>query len=195
MSGQTDVAAAKIERDKEVESIRTIYSHEQIQQRVVELGAQISQDYAELENPVVIGVMKGAFCFLADIVRQIVTQDPLQIEFVRLASYGSATESSGAVQTPYLELPNIARRNIIVVEDIIDSGRTAKFFMEYLREQFNPNTLKIAVFLDKPSRRVVPVIADYVGFSIEDLFVVGYGLDYAEKYRELPYLGELKLTK
>ena len=195
MSGKTDMAATKIERDKEVDSIKTIYSHEQIQKRVAELGAQISADYVELENPVIIGVMKGAFCFLADIVRQIVTPDPLQIEFVRLASYGSATESSGAVQTPYLELPNISRRNIIVVEDIIDSGRTATFFMDYLRDQFNPNTLKIAVFLDKPSRRVVPIEADYVGFSIEDLFVVGYGLDYAEKYRELPYLGELKLAK
>ncbi|HMX45693.1 MAG TPA: hypoxanthine phosphoribosyltransferase [Candidatus Obscuribacter sp.] len=177
----------------QVDSIRTIYSQPEIQERIKEMGQQISSDYAKLEHPVVIGVMKGAFCFLADIVRQIKTPDPLQIEFVRLASYGSATESSGSVQTPYLELPNISRRNILVVEDIIDSGRTARFFMDYLKDQFNPATLKMAVFLDKPSRRVVPMEADYVGFTIEDLFVVGYGLDYAEKYRELPYLGELKL--
>jgi hypoxanthine phosphoribosyltransferase len=98
------------------------------------------------------------------------------------------------VQTPYLELPNISRRHILVVEDIIDSGRTARFFMDYLKDQFNPATLKMAVFLDKPSRRVVPIEADYVGFTIEDLFVVGYGLDYAEKFRELPFLGELKLS-
>jgi hypoxanthine phosphoribosyltransferase len=174
--------------------IKTIYSAQQIQARLEELGAQISKDYAELEKPVVIGVMKGAFCFLADIVRQIKTPDPLQIEFVRLSSYGSATESSGTVQTPYLELPNISRRNILVIEDIIDSGRTARFFMDYLQEQFNPNTLRIAAFLDKPSRRVVPMEPDYVGFTIEDLFVVGYGLDYAEKFRELPYLGELSLN-
>lgn len=177
----------------QVDSIKTIYSQSVIQERVKELGQEISADFAKLENPVVIGVMKGAFCFLADVVRSITTPDPLQIEFVRLASYGSATESSGVVQTPYLELPNISRRNILVVEDIIDSGRTAKFFMEYLKDQFNPATLKMAVFLDKPSRRIVPMEADYVGFEIEDLFVVGYGLDYAEKYRELPYLGELKL--
>lgn len=182
-------------REKDVESISTIYSAEEIQARVKQLGEQISADYKDLERPVVIGVMKGGFCFLADLVRQIKTPDALQIEFVRLASYGSATESSGTVQTPYLELPNISRRNILVVEDIIDSGRTAKFFMDYLRDQFNPNSLKIAVFLDKPSRRVVPMEADYVGYEIEDLFVVGYGLDYSERYRELPFLGELKLAE
>jgi hypoxanthine phosphoribosyltransferase len=174
--------------------ITPIYSEAEIQKRIKTLGAEISAIYGELENPVVIGVMKGAFCFLADLVRNIKTPDPLQIEFVRLSSYGSATESSGHVQAPYLELPNISRRNILVVEDIIDSGRTAKFFMEYLQDQFNPKTLKIAAFLDKPSRRVVEVEPDYVGFTIEDLFVVGYGLDYDEKYRELPYLGELQLS-
>ena len=155
------------------------------------MGAQISEDMKNYERPVVIGVMKGAIIFMADLVPQIQSKDPLQIEFVRLASYGSATESSGVVQTPYLELPNIARRHILVVEDIIDSGRTAKFFMQYLRDQFNPSSLNLAVFLDKPSRRIVPFKPDYVGFTIEDLFVVGYGLDYAERYRELPYLGEL----
>ena len=112
---------------------------------------------------------------------------------VRLSSYGSATESSGTVQTPYLELPNISRRHILVIEDIIDSGRTARFFLDYLQEQFNPASLKIAAFLDKPSRRVVPIEPDYVGFTIDDLFVIGYGLDYAERFRELPYLGELTL--
>ncbi|HEY9712795.1 MAG TPA: hypoxanthine phosphoribosyltransferase [Chroococcales cyanobacterium] len=172
-------------------TINEIYSSVTIQKRIIELGKEISADYKELERPVVIGVMKGAFCFLADLVRNIECRDPLQIEFVRLASYGSGTESSGHVQAPWLDLPNIKRRHILVVEDIIDSGRTAKFFMEYLRDQFNPATLKMAVFLDKPSRRVVPMEADYTGFRIEDLFVVGYGLDFAEQYRELPYLGEL----
>lgn len=178
-----------------VTKIKPIYTADQIKVRIAELGAEISADFKTLEKPVVIGVMKGAVCFLADLVRQINTQDPLQIEFVRLSSYGSATESSGNVNTPYLELPNISGRHILVVEDIIDSGRTARFFMNYLREQFNPQTLKMAVFLDKPSRRVVPVEADYVGFTINDLFVVGYGLDYAEHYRELPFLGELSNTE
>jgi hypoxanthine phosphoribosyltransferase len=174
-----------------VANIRELYSKDRIQARIAEMGAQISREYQEAERPVVIGVMKGAIFFLADLVRNIQVRDPLQIEFVRLSSYGSATESSGHVQTPYLELPNLRNRNILVVEDIIDSGRTANFFMDYLREQFAPASLKMAVFLDKPSRRVVPAEADYVGFTIDDLFVVGYGLDYAENYRELPYLGEL----
>ncbi len=171
--------------------INEIYSALQIQQRIVELGAEISLDYQSISQPVVIGVMKGAFCFLADLARNIKSEDTLQVEFVRLASYGSATESSGIVQTPYLELPNISRRHILVVEDIVDSGRTAKFFMDYLEDQFKPASLKLAAFLDKPSRRIVEIKPDYIGFSISDLFVVGYGLDYAEKYRELPYLGEL----
>lgn len=178
-------------RDK----ITEIYSKETIQERITTLGQEISKDFKELEDPVVIGVMKGAFCFMADLVRNIDVDDPLQIEFVRLASYGSNTESSGKVQTPYLELSNITHRNILVIEDIVDSGRTAKFLMDYLTEQFQPETLKLACFLDKPSRRVVEMNPDYTGFTIDDLFVVGYGLDYAEKYRELPYLGELFLAE
>lgn len=171
--------------------IREIYSAAQIQARIAELGKQISADFKDLETPVVIGVMKGAFCFLADLVRHIDINNQVQIEFVRLSSYGSATESSGKVQAPWLDLPNIYNRHILVVEDIVDSGRTAKFFLDYLQEQFAPQTLKLAAFLDKPSRRVVKIDPDYTGFKISDLFVVGYGLDFAEKYRELPFLGEM----
>lgn len=181
------------DKPKTKDKITEIYSQEKIAGRIKELGLEISKDFKELEDPVVIGVMKGAFCFMADLVRNIQVNDPLQVEFVRLASYGSATESSGKVNTPYLELSNITNRNILVIEDIVDSGRTAKFLMDYLTDQFQPNTLKLACFLDKPSRRVVEMEPDYTGFTIEDLFVVGYGLDYAEKYRELPYLGELTL--
>lgn len=172
-------------------SVRQIYSAFQIQERIAELAHEISHDYQALDHIVVIGVMKGAFCFLADLVRKIDHKDSLQIEFVRLASYGDRTESTGHIETPYLELPNISFRNILVVEDIIDSGRTAKFFLEYLKDQFQPATLKMVTFLDRPSRRVVPIKSDYVGFTIQDRFVVGYGLDYGEDYRELPYLGEL----
>lgn len=171
--------------------IRTLYTEQQIRDRIQEMGREISKDLCQLERPVVIGVLKGALLFLADLLRNLECRDPLQLEFVRLASYGSATESSGAVQSPYLDLPNIAHRNILVVEDIVDSGRTANFFMEYLRGQFDPASLRIAALLDKPSRRVVPMEADYVGFTIDDLFVVGYGLDYAEQFRELPFLGEM----
>jgi hypoxanthine phosphoribosyltransferase len=155
------------------------------------MALDISQDYESLESPVVIGVLKGAFCFLSDLVRKIQTKQPLQIEFVHLSSYGNAMEISGAIQTPYLDLPNIFHRHILVVEDIVDSGRTSNFFLEYLQDQFNPASLRLAAFLDKPGGRVVPVKPDYVGFTINDVFVVGYGLDYGEKYRELPYLGEM----
>jgi hypoxanthine phosphoribosyltransferase len=172
-------------------NIKVIYSAEKIQGRIAELGAQISSDYKDIDTPVVIGVMKGAFCFLADIVRNINIPSGVQMEFVRLSSYGSATESSGKVQAPYLDLPDILNRHILVIEDIVDSGRTSKFFLDYLRDQYNPASLKLASFLDKPSRRVVQMKPDYTGFAIKDLFVVGYGLDYAERYRELPFLGEL----
>lgn len=171
--------------------IRTLFTEDQIRGRIKEMGKEISQEFAGLDRPVVIGVLKGALLFLADLIRSIECDDPLQLEFVRLASYGAATESSGVVQTPYLDLPNLYHRNILVVEDIIDSGRTAQFFMEYLRAQFDPKTLKLASLLDKPSRRVVPIDPDYTGFTIDDLFVVGYGLDFAEQFRELPFLGEM----
>jgi hypoxanthine phosphoribosyltransferase len=171
--------------------IKEIFSAKQIQARIAEMGAEISAEYKNLETPVVIGVMKGAFCFLADLVRHIDITHNLQIEFVRLSSYGGATESSGKVQAPWLDLPNIYHRHILVVEDIVDSGRTARFFLDYLKDQYAPTTLKLAAFLDKPSRRIVKIDPDYTGFEISDLFVVGYGLDYAEKYRELPFLGEV----
>ena len=175
----------------ETSAVRLIYSARQIEERINELARQISDDYEHVSRPVVIGVMKGAFCFLADLVRKIRITDPLQIEFVRLASYGSALESKGVVEAPYLDLPNIVHRHILVVEDIIDSGSTAKFLKQYLSDQFSPASLNLAVLLDKPSRRAVPVEPDYSGFTINDLFVVGYGLDYNEQYRELPFLGEL----
>ncbi len=171
--------------------VKKLYSQEQIQQRIAEMGAEISHDFKDLSSPVIIGVLKGALIFLSDLVRNINIKTPIQVEFVRLSSYGSASDSTGTVQTPYIDLPNLYQRHILVVEDIVDSGRTAKFFLEYLKDQYNPSSLKLAAFLDKPSRRVVAVKPDYVGFTVEDLFVVGYGLDFAEKYRELPFLGEL----
>lgn len=171
--------------------IREIISAKAVKDRIAEMGKQISKDYEDLERPVVIGVMKGAIFFLAELMFNIEIKDPVQVEFVRLSSYGSATESSGVVQTPYLDLPNIAHRHILVVEDIIDSGRTAQFFLDYLRGQFAPKSLKLAALLDKPSRRVLEFVPDYVGFTIEDFFVIGYGLDYAEQFRELPFLGEV----
>lgn len=174
--------------------IKEIYSAEQILARVAELGAKISLDYQELDCPVIIGVLKGSFCFLADLVQHIKLPNSIQIEFVHLSSYGNAIESTGIIQAPYLNLPNITNRHILIVEDIIDSGRTANFLIEYLQNQFKPASVRVAVLLDKKAHRVVSLEADYIGFSVDDTFIVGYGFDYAEKYRELPYLGELVLS-
>jgi len=181
-----------------MDKIKELYSAEQISKRIAELGAEISRDYRDLECPVVIGVLKGSFCFLADLVRQIKLPESMQIEFVHLSSYGSGTASSGIVQALYLSLPNIKNRHILIVEDIVDSGRTATFFREYLKDQFMPASLKLVALLDKTVHRISPVKPDYVGFSVGDVFIVGYGFDYAEeylnqaqRYRELPYLGAL----
>lgn len=171
--------------------IKEVYSAEQLQKRIAEMGAKISDDYAHQDCPVVIGVLKGSFLFLSDLIRQIKLPDSVQVEFVHLSSYGDALESSGVVQAPYLNLPNISGRHILVVEDIIESGKTAQFFIDYLKDQFKPASVKLAVLLDRRANRKVGVEADYVGFVVGDGFTVGYGLDYAQRYRELPYLGEL----
>jgi hypoxanthine phosphoribosyltransferase len=176
-------------------TVTELISQKQIADRIAAMGEEISREMSNWEHPVIIGVLKGALIFMADLVRHIKVDSPVQVEFVRLASYGSATESSEIVQAPYLDLPNLFNRNILVVEDITDSGLTANFFLTYLKEQFQPSALKLAAFLDKPSRRVAPIKPDYVGFEIDDLFVVGYGLDFDEKYRELPYLGHLNNDK
>jgi hypoxanthine phosphoribosyltransferase len=174
--------------------IKEIYSAKQISDRIAELGAQISADYAQLEFPVIIGVLKGSYCFLSDLVRQIKLSQSMQIEFVHLSSYGAATVSSGVIQAPYLSLPNISNRHILIVEDIVESGQTAKFLIDYLNDQFKPASLKLAVLLDRRTHRVVSVEPDYIGFSIGGTFVVGYGFDYAQRYRELQYIGELNLN-
>jgi hypoxanthine phosphoribosyltransferase len=167
-------------------------SKEQIQLRVVELAQEIRDyflkqtDFAN-DSLVVVGVLKGAAIFTADLLRAL--DLPSQLEFVRIASYGDSTQSSGILNIPDLALPDISGRHILVVEDIVDTGKTASFLTRYLQDQFNPKTLKLASLLDKPSRRVVEINPDFAGFEIEDKFVIGYGLDWAERYRELDYLG------
>jgi hypoxanthine phosphoribosyltransferase len=159
-----------------------LFSREAIQKRVQELAGQISGDYAGREL-VVIGILKGAFIFMADLVREITI--PCKIDFVRVASYGASAESSGkVVMTKDIET-SIKGRDILIVEDIIDTGLTLQYLVEWLKER-NPNSLKICVFLDKRQRRKVSFEADYVGFTIDDGFVVGYGLDFNEQYRFFP---------
>jgi len=163
-------------------SRQILFSRNEIQKRVQELAGQISKDYAGREL-VIIGILKGAFIFMADLVRDISV--PCKIDFARLASYGSGSESSGkVVMTKDIET-SIKGRDILIVEDIIDTGLTLQYLIDWLKER-NPHSLKICVFLDKRKRRKVSFEADYVGFTIDDGFVVGYGLDFNEQYRFFP---------
>ncbi len=154
--------------------------HEKIQQRVEELGRQISADY-QGRSLVMVGVLKGSFMFLADLIRHI--DVPLRIEFIGTKSYEGTTTSGQVQLTKDLDRP-ILDEDVLLVEDIIDTGLTLNY-LKHLLEQRQPRSLKTAAFLDKPSRRHIDVRADYVGFTIEDKFVIGYGLDFEQKYRNL----------
>lgn len=168
---------------------RVLITAEQIQQRVRELGAQITADYAWTDNLLLVGVLKGCAMFMVDLARQI--DLPLAIDFIAVASYGASTASSGVVRMLKDLDTDIAGRHILIVEDIIDSGLT----LAYLRGQLlrrNPASMRICTLLNKPERRTADVQIDYLGFDIPNEFVVGYGLDYAERYRNLPYIGVLK---
>ena len=170
-------------------TIREQISVEKIAQRVHELGAQIARDYAGKEL-VLIGVLKGSFVFLADLARAIPSAD-VQVEFLGLASYGDATRSSGVVQiTADLTRP-IEGKHVLVVEDIVDTGLTMEYLLENLRTR-HPASIKLCALLHKPDRSVRAIPIDYLGFTIPDLFVIGYGLDFAQRYRNLPYIGVLE---
>ncbi len=159
-----------------------LFSREAIDRRITELAAEISRDYAGSE-PVVIGVLKGAFIFMADLIRRL--RVPCVVDFTRLASYGSAAESSGQIViTKDIEI-EIRDRDVLIVEDIVDTGLTLSYLVEALRKR-GPRSLKVCAFMDKRRRRKVVFEADYVGFTIDDGFVVGYGLDYNEQARFYP---------
>ena len=164
------------------ENMIPVLSRDEIATRIKGLAEQISEDYAETDLCVV-GILKGAFIFLADLVRELTI--PVQIDFVRMASYGSGTVSSGNIRiTKDVEL-DVKDRNILIVEDIVDSGLTIAWFLEHLK-RFDPESVKVCAFIDKPERREVQVPIDYVGYVVERGFLVGYGLDCDEQYRQLP---------
>ena len=167
---------------------RVLFSEEELRARVAEIGARIDKDYAGKE-PMLISVLRGSFIFMADLVRYITL--PCKVDFMAVSSYGSGTSSSGQVKIVKDLSENIEGRDIIVVEDILDSGNTLSYLLKILQAR-RPASLRLCTLLDKPDRRVKPVEVDYCGFSIPDYFVVGYGLDYAEKYRNLPYIGVLR---
>ena len=161
---------------------------EEIQAKIVSLGEQITADYQE-KNLLLLGTLKGAVPFIGDLARAI--HLPVEIDYMAVSSYGNSTESSGVVRIlKDLEGP-VNQKHLLIVEDIVDSGQTLHYLMDVLRQR-RPLSLRVCTLLDKGRERVKPVSCDYVGFQIPDRFVVGYGLDYAQRYRNLPYIGILK---
>jgi len=172
--------------EKDIQEV--LFSEEQLKTRVNEIAQQISKDYAGKEI-MLISVLRGSFIFMADLCRAI--DLPCTLDFMSVSSYGKGTTSSGQVQITKDLSEDISGRHIIVVEDILDSGNTLSYLLKIL-ENRHPASIRLCTLLDKPERRVKPVEVHYSGFSIPDAFVVGYGLDYAEMYRNLPYIGILK---
>lgn len=165
-----------------------LLTEEQILAKIAELGEQITSDYVG-KNLLLLGTLKGAVPFIADLARAI--KLPLEIDYMAVSSYGNSTQSSGVVRIlKDLEGP-VDHKHILIVEDIVDSGQTLHYLMDVLRQR-KPLSLRVCALLDKGRERVKPVVLDYVGFHIPDRFVVGYGLDYAQLYRNLPYVGILK---
>jgi len=164
------------------------FSVEQLQQRIGELAAQINQDYAG-KDLVIVSVLRGSVIFTADLVRKITL--PLSMDFLSVSSYGAGTTSSGQVRILKDLSDPVEGKHIIIVEDILDTGNTLSYLTNMLAAR-EPASVKICTLLDKPSRRTADIAADYIGFEVPDAFVVGYGLDYDERYRNLPYIGILK---
>ena len=167
---------------------RVLFTEEQLQARVAELADQINQDYAG-KAPVLVSVLRGSFVFMADLVRRITL--PCTVDFMAVSSYGSGTTSSGQVKIVKDLSEQIEGKDVLVVEDILDSGNTLSYLLKLL-EARHPTSIRLCTLLDKPERRTKPVAVQNCGFTIPDEFVVGYGLDYDEKYRNLPYIGILK---
>ncbi len=166
-----------------------IVQADDLQHRVQQLGAEVSRDYAG-KDLLLVGVLKGAVFFLADLMRHI--EIPCEVDFMAVASYGSATESSGVVRIlKDLDIA-IEGRDVLIVEDIVDSGLTLQYLLRSLQTR-NPASLEVCALLTKPSRREVDLPARYIGFEIPDKFAIGYGLDHAEKYRNLPFVAALQL--
>ena len=167
--------------------INVLINKSRLENRIEEMAKQIEKDY-EGKDIVFIGILKGSVMFMTELAKNI--KNNVEMDFMDVSSY-EGTESSGDVRINSDIRNSIKGKDVIIVEDIIDTGRTLTYLIEYLKQK-NPNSLKIATMLSKPSRRIIELNVDYVGFSINDEFVVGYGLDYNEKYRNLPYIGYLE---
>lgn len=173
----------------QVDIERVLITSDAIQAKITEIGRQISEDYTPQDDLLLVGVLKGCIMFMVDLAKAI--ELPIALDFIAISSYGQSTESSGVVRLLKDLDTDIGGRHVLIIEDIIDSGLT----LEYLRgllEARNPASLRICSLLNKPERRTSNVVVEYVGFDIPNEFVVGYGLDYGEHYRNLPYIGILK---
>ena len=177
---------AKSNLDQDI--LKILLSEEEIKARVQEMGDELYDAFQD-KNPMFVGVLNGCFIFMADLVRA--AQLKSELEFIGVSSYKNSTKSSGVVQITRDLQRDISGRNIIIVEDILDSGNTLAFLKNYLMTK-GAASITIATLLDKPARREKPIKADYAGFVVPDEFVVGYGLDYAQQYRNMPYIGVLK---
>jgi len=167
---------------------RIFFTEEQLRDKVRELGARITADYAG-KYPLFVGVLKGSFVFMADLVRRV--ELDCDVDFMAVSSYGSGTTTTGAVEISKDLSHDIEGRDVVIVEDILDSGVTLSYLKKYL-EVRKPASIRICTLLDKPARRRAEIYPDYTGFTCPNEFIVGYGLDYAEKYRNLPFIGVLK---
>ena len=167
---------------------KILFTEKDIREKAKELGEKISKDY-EGESLVLLGALKGSILWMADLMKEI-TLDT-EIDFIQASSYGSGTSSSGVVKVTKDVSMDLYNKNVLIIEDIVDTGITLSFIKEYLADR-NPKSVKICTMLDKPSRRVADIQAEYVGFTVDDLFIVGYGLDFDQKYRDLPYISYLE---
>ena len=171
-----------------MEDIKVLINEEELQRRVKEIGEQIQKDY-EGKEITLICILKGSVFFTVDLAKNI--KGDVKLEFIRVSSYNDGTESSGEIKMKLDLKDSIQGKDVIVIEDIIDTGRTLSYLIEYLKMK-KPNSVKLCALLDKPDRRVVDVKVDYTGFQIPDKFVVGYGLDFDERYRNIPYVAYIE---
>lgn len=168
--------------------IKTLIDEEKLQKRIEEMAQQIEEEYKGKEITLIC-ILKGSVFFTVDLAKRI--NGDVKLEFIRVSSYGEGTESSGEIKMKLDLKDSINGKDVIVIEDIIDTGRTLSYLIEYLKMK-KPNSVKLCTLLDKPDRRVKQVNVDYTGFQIPDKFVIGYGLDFDEKYRNLPYIGYIE---
>lgn len=169
-----------------IEELKVLFSEEQIQTRIKELASEMNKFYNG-EEVIAICVLKGAVMFAVDLVKHL--DMPLQLEFIRLSSYGSSTTTSGKVNAVDIQLPDLNGKNVLIIEDIVDTGLTAKFLIDFMNCNFHTKSIKFCSLLDKKNTRKVEVEPDYYGFDVDDKFVVGYGLDYDGYFRNLRYIG------